>query len=224
MPRRHPKGYYSRKSRAQRARRRKSTITRTLAPRTRRFKLRYVNSVTLDPPVAGVTANYYFSANGMFDPNITGVGHQPLGFDQYMAMYDHYVVTKSKCTVYNQNNSSDPICLGIFLNDDTANLHNTVEQINEQPNTKWRYLSADGNGASAGTVTKYFNTAKDLGRKSVLSDPQLKGSAAANPTEQMFYQIYLGTLDPAMDHPGTVVQVIIEYEGYFIEPKDLAQS
>lgn len=199
-------------------------ISRTLAPRTRRFKLRYVQPIQMNPGI-GSMAVQYFSANGLFDPYVTGVGHQPLGFDQYMSMYDHYVVTKSKCTVYTENSDNDPVVLGIYLNDDTTLIPTNVNEMNEQPNTKWRYLSSVVSGHnSSGTVTKTFNTSKDLGRKSVLSDPQLKGSTTANPTEQMFFSIYLGTFDTTVDHGAQELQVIIEYDGYFIEPKDLGQS
>lgn len=222
MPRRYQtKGKRWRK--VKRKSKRYGTITRTLAPKTRRFKLRYVENIVMNPGI-GSMAVQNFSANGMFDPYITGVGHQPLGFDQYMSMYDHYVVTKSKCTVYTENSDNQPVVLGVYLNDDTALIPGNVNIMNEQPNTKWRYLTAFSGSSTAGTVTKYFNASKDLGRKSVLSDPQLKGSAIANPTEQMFYSIYLGAYDLTIDHNAQELQVVLEYEGYFIEPKDLAQS
>lgn len=35
----------------------------------------------------------------MFDPDITGVGHQPLGFDQWSAFYNKYTVYGSKCQI-----------------------------------------------------------------------------------------------------------------------------
>ena len=40
-----------------------------------------------------------FVANGAFDPNLTGVGHQPRGFDQFMAGYETFTVTGSKISV-----------------------------------------------------------------------------------------------------------------------------
>ena len=33
------------------------------------------------------------------DPNHTGVGHQPLYFDQLMTIYNHYIVIGAKITV-----------------------------------------------------------------------------------------------------------------------------
>lgn len=37
---------------------------------------------------------YNWRANGLFDPNQTGVGQQPAGFDQWMAFYRKFIVTK----------------------------------------------------------------------------------------------------------------------------------
>ncbi len=61
-------------------------------------KMRYFADVELDPG-AGAMAAHIFSANGLFDPDITGVGHQPYSFDQWMAVYDHYHVVGAKISV-----------------------------------------------------------------------------------------------------------------------------
>lgn len=41
-----------------------------------------------------VGSQYAFRLNSLFDPDITGVGHQPLGFDQMKLFYAKYVVNK----------------------------------------------------------------------------------------------------------------------------------
>ena len=63
-------------------------------------RLKYAETINVPIGVGG-TGNYLYSCNGMYDPNITGTGHQPMYFDQFTAMYDHYTVLKSmmKATV-----------------------------------------------------------------------------------------------------------------------------
>lgn len=61
--------------------------------------LRYTTTVTLSPST-GTVAKHNFVANGLFDPDHTGVGHQPRGFDQLMALYKHYTVTKCVMKVW----------------------------------------------------------------------------------------------------------------------------
>ncbi len=61
-------------------------------------QLYYENQLNL-AGTAGVLARYVFSANGAYDPNITGTGHQMMGFDQMMLFYEQAVVVRSKIQV-----------------------------------------------------------------------------------------------------------------------------
>lgn len=63
-------------------------------PMHMRTKLKYVAPLTLSS-VAGVIASNTYSANGIFDPDVTGVGHQPLGRDKLAAIYGTYQVINS---------------------------------------------------------------------------------------------------------------------------------
>ncbi len=43
---------------------------------------------------SGSLSTYVFNSNGLYDPDQTGTGHQPLGFDQYAVMYNRYRVLR----------------------------------------------------------------------------------------------------------------------------------
>ena len=58
-------------------------------------KMRYVEEFELNPGLGSV-ASYVFRANGLYDPNYTGAGHQPYGFDQWMTYYNQFTVLGSK--------------------------------------------------------------------------------------------------------------------------------
>ncbi len=76
-------------------RRRKTTasfVDRVTGPQTLIRKLRYCDRLEIDPGASSALGEHFFSCVGLFDPDITGTGHQPMGFDQYMALYDHYQV------------------------------------------------------------------------------------------------------------------------------------
>ena len=80
---------------------------------------RYASRIIINPAAAG-NGVHVFSANGMYDPDLTGVGHQPRGFDEVMPLYDHYTVIGSKCTVAACNLSTGGGILGIALKDSTT--------------------------------------------------------------------------------------------------------
>ena len=69
-------------------------------PQSMSTMLRYTDKINMG--LIGATTNVIqnqFVANGAFDPNLTGVGHQPRGFDQFMAGYETFTVTGSKISV-----------------------------------------------------------------------------------------------------------------------------
>lgn len=57
-----------------------------------RVRLPYAFSTTITEGAAGLGVSYSFRINDVFDPDFSGGGLQPLGFDQYTAMYGRYHV------------------------------------------------------------------------------------------------------------------------------------
>lgn len=73
---------------------------------------------------SGVLSVYSFNSNSVYDPDQTGTGHQPLGFDQYAAQYNRYRVLRMdydvtfgnpavsyssfRCTIAHVNGSTVP--------------------------------------------------------------------------------------------------------------------
>ena len=41
---------------------------------------------------SGLCGVRIFSLSSLFDPDVTGTGHQPVGYDQIMALYEEYIV------------------------------------------------------------------------------------------------------------------------------------
>lgn len=67
-------------------------------PAKAHYVLRYSDQITLNP-TAGAVANYHFRANSIYDPDVTGVGHQPYGHDNLQNIYKSYVVDKAVMTL-----------------------------------------------------------------------------------------------------------------------------
>lgn len=220
-----PKTYRRKRSRTvTRSRRRKSRSRRKRVrrafPRKMAVNLPYSEINISIGSGAGLGGGIIFSANGVFDPNITGTGHQPRGFDQYMLFYDHYVVIGSKITVDFQNNEDFPIRCGIALRDANSNTILDPDILGEYFYKRERTAGAVTSGQSnTTTVTYQASPRKFLGRSKVLSDSSLKGSSAANPAEQLYYYIYCFALDGSSAISSTDVRVKIDYATVFIEPK-----
>lgn len=66
-------------------------------------RLIYCEKDVVINPGLGTPAIYIFRLSDLFDPNLTGAGHQPARFDQYMTMYEQFVVTAAAIKVSFQN-------------------------------------------------------------------------------------------------------------------------
>lgn len=192
------------------------TGTYGIMPKKFKTKLIYSELFSLDP-ATGATTGYVFSANGLYDPNITSTGHQPRGFDQLMAMYDHYTVIGSKIVVrFDNQDNSEPALVAIRLSDDGTYSSNITDTL-EDPSVRVKTLGGN-TGNPTVTLTKACNPSKFLGRPSPLDNGSLRGSASANPSEQVYYNIMVMPMDALINLNRIYLQATIEYVVIFNEP------
>lgn len=200
-----------------------SAPTTPLAHR-QKATLKYQTVVSLNPAAFGI-AQYSFSANGLFDPDISGVGHQPRGFDQLMLLYDHYtcICTSFQATFFNGDSNNAIVCgLGVA---DQATTYTTLNNGMESPDFVYAICGPRLSGSDVRTLRRSINPNRWLGSgTAVLSNDQLRGSAAANPAEQAFFNILVSPMDEATDVTAATVQVLINYTVIFTEPKNPGQS
>jgi len=184
------------------------------------MKHRYCENILLDGSV-GALATYNFSCNGLFDPNVTGTGHQPMYFDNCTGVYNHYTVIGSIIRIsasFGVGATYNPCAVGIMINDDTTVTPTSAIAIIEQSRTTNKAIvTAPGVPV---TVTNKWSAKGSFGG-SILGNDLLQGNASGNPTEQQFYTIFAQTIIPS-SNAVVCVQVEIEYIAVWDELKDLA--
>jgi len=227
-PRRRPSGVRKRTYK-KRTVFRPQRLLRVGFPKTNMVKLRYVESVSFDPGL-GTLGQYIFSANNVFDPNVTGIGHQPMCYDQWAALYNHYVVVGSKIKAQffygsNVTTNTEGFLCGINLQDD-ASLSTDPSTVMEQGLSKYRFGAAIGTtNASRGImVTKGFSAKKFFNITNPTDNySRIGAGVGSSPTETANFIVFAGT--PATDDlPFVKLTVIIEYIVIFSEPKGQSQS
>lgn len=189
-----------------------------------RVVTRYVeNQITINPGAAGIMDEFVFSANGLYDPNITGVGHQPIGFDQYMTMFDHYTVIGAKiiCTFVNTDTATSQQ-VGIYVKD-APSTETDIRKYIENGLCKYKTISPTTYGNNQCTIVYPLSIPKFFTKKKIIGESDYKGSVAANPTEQAYFHCFAA---PIQSTDPTAVQlfVLIEYIAILTEPKTLALS
>ena len=82
----------------------------------------YADTVTLDAGAAAVT-NHVFQANSLFDPDVTGTGHQYLLRDTMAQLYESYRIIECEIKVTPVFTSATPLVpgfWGVFMDVNTS--------------------------------------------------------------------------------------------------------
>lgn len=182
----------------------------------------YTNS-SLSVPNTSAATVYVFSANGLYDPDISGTGIQPMGFDQMMVFYEHYTVFEATCEVTFRNFTTNisPI---VFLaaRGDTTNVPDaqTVMTTGNTVSTQLMPASVDG---SLKKLKMHLRIGPFLGFDDLMDSNVARGDVASNPSEGAFFHV--GAFQNETLTAGTVqFQVRISYRAVFTEPRIVTPS
>lgn len=190
-----------------------------------RTKLRYFDrDVQVNPGAAGITGSHVFSANSLFDPDRTGVGHQPAGFDQIMLLYQHFTVHSAKITIDCRNDDTSNPQLILVASRDVPATHADPRVYVENGACIYKKLQMAPESGSMGRLTYYVDIAKYLGYKDLISEDTTSGSDSANPVEEVFFHVVGFTSDANGDGGNLTFEVAIEYDVTFHERRDIALS
>jgi len=190
-------------------------------PKMLKMTQKYVEQVNFQTGSLGALATYSFSCNGMYDPNITGTGHQPMYFDQLGALYDHYCVIASKITVTftkGDTQTTMPVTVGIYVNDDST-VTPTIFGIMENSLATSAVIHA---GQPTAVCKLGWSAAKYFG-KSPLANTELQGTTSGNPTEQSMFTLFIDS-SLGLQVGAALATVEIEYIAIWKELRDIASS
>lgn len=117
---------------------------------------------------SGVNDYYVWAGNDLFDPNITGGGSQPFGYDQWTAVYNRYRVYGSQCTVEIAPTSSTQTLYTFKLTLVPWNLSAGLASLGEDvvaemPFAKTKTGTIYTVGSGGNSITSYCSTAKIYG-------------------------------------------------------------
>lgn len=183
--------------------------------RTRR-RLQFFGRQALTGSASSVQA-YVYSANGPYDPDITGTGLQPVGFDQLMTFYNHYTVMNSRIRVVFQNTGTVDTHVAVSVSgSSTVTTDEAVLVANGE--LVYTVLTPSGIAGSIATLRASTNAARFQGIDDVMDDPNMRGDSASNPTEQLYY--HCSIWNPASATvPTVLLDAYIEYDVIFHEPR-----
>lgn len=233
MPRRYRRKRRTQKRRTYKRRRRYSRVRRPILEGFKKrqlVKLRYVQEIALDA-LSNSFDYHEFRANSVNDPDLTGVGHQPMGHDEWSGIYSRYVVVGSKINVMYAPTSTTaviPAYYGVTLYDTSGSLtgtYSTVEGILESKLTGHTTTMAGNVNSTFAPrmLSRKFSARKFFGKSNVMDDPDLGALIGSNPVNDAIFAIWAGNIGG--NDPGSVnLKVQIDYIVLYHEPYLLPQS
>ena len=187
-------------------------------------KLRYTTANQISV-TSGVLNTHVFSLNGLYDPDYTGTGHQPMGFDQMMPFYNHYHVTKAKVhVIFSMLEGDRAGAVGIKVTPDTTP-PGSHEDLIEEGRNSWDTIAGAAsttNGTKALRCSVNVPAVNGLSRANFLADTEYQGTIISNPTEQTY--IHLCAWSSSLNSFTVRFDVVIDYEAVFTEPRNLTPS
>jgi len=183
----------------------------------KRCSVNYYTGVTFTSGAAAAGA-YVFSANGLYDPDITSTGTQPMGFDQMMQYFNHYTVHGSRIRVVFGSNSTTLRATVALMVSGSNTAVTSIETAVENGDITFQVLEFAGTFGGCATLTRKLDVGRFQAVVDVLDDPNMRGDATANPAEQAYYHLMVWCAD-SVSTVSVGAQVLIEYDVTFHEPK-----
>jgi len=194
-------------------------------------KMRYADTATLSIS-SGLDTQKIYSLNGMYDPDVTGGGHQPLGFDQMLSLYNKYCVLGAKISVRMRNGSTGNTYPMNLIGEKSllsSLTYSSGSQALEKPTCKiiTSNTSASNVYNPEKNMTFWFSAKRQFrakNRRDLLSVNHYSGDSGGNPDQQVFFYLTYQAQDKQLTTATTYVDVVIEYIAAFHDRKQLAQS
>lgn len=193
-------------------------------PRTLTTLIRYNDTHTIQSSSGAVGGNV-FRMNSVYDPDFTGLGHQPLYFDQFTPVYEKYVVLGatiqvdfSPLTDDTDITTAGPWTIGIAFNNSNSWSSSTAT-LTEQNKSITTMIGRD-KGTSIRTLKSDFDLRRDLGKS--WSDDDVQSFVNTNPSSQML--AYVWCSDQNLTSGSVKINTTITYRVKFFEQKQISSS
>lgn len=176
----------------------------------------------INPGVLGAYASQIWQVNSLYDPDTTGVGHQPNGFDQMMVLYKEYVVRRAYIELEIWNSDNTQAQMAVLSVSNLATPYGDIAVELESGNSEFRTIGVSQGGQAIVKMKKWIDISKFMGTD-VTKDDVYVGTAAASPNKGCY--VHLGvTSQNNADSAAVYVYGLIKFDVEFRSPNYAARS
>lgn len=196
-----------------------TTVIRGIQPIPSRYICKQKYSQAFD--ISALQPTQVMNLNSLYDPDRSGIGHQPFGFDQLASLYNRYRVISCSYVV-NCYSSASPIRFGTLVTNDLGAIGApSASQLAESPYAKFK-IQVPGGAISTLRGKCYIPTLMGRSKTQYMSDDRYQADVASSPAELALLYITANTLvDSNVAYQCTVT---LEYTVEYFDRKQLTQS
>lgn len=199
-----------RKTRRIRKARKTLVVNKAITPVPQRFITKHKYSTTFT--IGSLNPIYRFRLNSLYDPDLTGTGHQPYGFDQMAALFNRYRVYGCSYII-NGYQFNSPIRYGVVATNDAASPTNMATLI-EYPRSK---STVQYPGGSKSQLKGYVNLASLTGRTKAqyMADDRYQSANNDNPNEQLILNVLAQSVSDTLQESCTMMVTLVFHCEWF---------
>ncbi len=178
-----------------------------------RTTLKYVQTVSFSV-TTGLYAENQFRANSVYDPDLTGTGGQPLGFDNLAALFAKYRVNSFNFQVQMMSLSASYKGVCVVING--SETPTTYDEVCEYPRAQQRGIGFNGSPTAIYTGKVLLSRLNGKSQDAYHIDDLTSATNAANPVEAINFHVGIQN-----DNASTInvnVTCTMWYDVVFFDP------
>lgn len=172
----------------------------------------------------GASTNAVYNMMSIFDPNNSGIGHQPLGHDDWSNFYKEYQVIGSKATFtfHNVGTGTIPVRVGVIGDADGTISSVLSTKVERGGNSHSSILTT--NSRERATISFSFDPKKAFDKTQLRDGHQMRATMSGNPTLGYFAVPWVQSIDEATTSATVGCDIKISYVVLLKDPIDLVGS
>jgi hypothetical protein len=206
------------------------SLLMNVLPRSMRRTLRYAETFSLSTGAAGIIGSVQTMAlNSAYDPNYSGTGHQPYGFDQIVQFYQQYFVHSVRYQIITATiGGTAEICVAyqLFPTAGGVSIAGISTDAATEKSTVSTFVAGSSGNVRARSVGGEVKMHQIFGLTPAQYAAQTDVYGAAvttNPSLQAYLEVGIGSYNGTASET-LAVQIILDMDTEFWQPKTLAQS
>lgn len=196
-----------------------NTVNRSLNPIPQRYitKLKYATTTTL----SSLITSWRYNLNSLYDPDRTGGGHQPYGFDQLAGLYNRYRVIGCHYRIECYNTGGTIVKLVAVPSNEEFYPSDAQHAIET---SRARYI-VQAPGASVQQLQGYVSIPSLVGRtkSQYMADDRFQSDVGSSPLELAILNLYNADIT-GVAQDGSRIAITLEYTAEFFDIKTQSQS